>query len=70
MPEHLDRHDAPKPPIARAVDLAHSAFAKFGDDFVRSEARTGLKCHDLARAPPRWREALAPMTRNYSWTST
>jgi hypothetical protein len=39
LPEHLDRHDAPEPAIARAVDLAHAAGAERLEDFVRSEAR-------------------------------
>jgi hypothetical protein len=49
MPQHLDRHDAPKPPVARAVDLAHAAGAERLEDFVRSEARAGVKCHGSRR---------------------
>jgi hypothetical protein len=49
MPQHLDRHDAPKPPVARAVDLAHAAGAERIEDFVRSEACAGIKCHGSRR---------------------
>jgi hypothetical protein len=35
----LARDFAHEPGIARAIHLAHAAFAKFGDDFIRTDAR-------------------------------
>ena len=35
--QHLDRDFAFESRVARAIDLAHSAFAKFGGDFIRAE---------------------------------
>ena len=49
IPQHLDRHDAPEPTIARAVDLAHAAAAERLEDFVRSEARAGIESHASRR---------------------
>jgi hypothetical protein len=57
MPQHLDRHDAPKPPIARAVDLAHPAGAEWLENLIRSEARAGVEGHDSRRKGTRPLEA-------------
>jgi hypothetical protein len=35
--KHLERHGAAKSRIACFVDLPHSAFAKFREDFIRAE---------------------------------
>ena len=43
--QDLQRDIAPKPRIARAIDLAHSAGAERGDDFVRGELLTGTEGH-------------------------
>ena len=43
--QHLERHVAPEPGVARAVHLAHSARAQRGYDLVGAEARPGSQCH-------------------------
>ena len=43
--EHLDGHGAIEPRVARAVDLAHAARAKRGDDFVGTETRACFERH-------------------------
>ena len=53
--EDLDRHVPIQLLVARAVDLAHSAFAKFRDDFIGSESRAYF--HRDSLAPARLRSA-------------
>ena len=64
--QHLDRHLAPEPWIARAIDLPHPARAEGGLDLVRGEAGTGVRAiaglkigrrspRDY-RAPEEWRK--------------
>ena len=43
--QHLDRHLAPEPRVARAVDLSHPAGADGRENFVGTELATGGKCH-------------------------
>ena len=43
--QDLDRHVAPEPRIARAIDLAHAAGAERRDDLVRAEADTRSQGH-------------------------
>jgi hypothetical protein len=38
--QDLDRDEAIEPRVARAIDLSHSTGAEWGDDLVRTEART------------------------------
>ena len=47
--QHLDRHLAVEPGVARAVHLAHASRAEGSDDPVGSEAAAGLECHVLSR---------------------
>ena len=52
--EHLDRHLAPQPGVARAVHLAHAARTERPDDLVHSEPATGGERHSArvqARRP-------------------
>jgi len=39
--QNFDRHIAPEPRVARAIDLAHAARADEGDDVVRPETGAG-----------------------------
>src|SRR5262245_3266932 len=48
--QDLDRHIAIQPSIARLVDLSHPARAKSGDNFVRTEARSGDQAHFFSSA--------------------
>ncbi len=43
--QHLDRHLAVEPRVARPVDLAHAAGAERGEDFVGAEARAQGERH-------------------------
>ena len=43
--QDLDRDVAIQPGVARAIDLAHPAGAKGGEDFVRAEASPGGQGH-------------------------
>ena len=43
--QHLDRHVAIQLGIARAVDLAHTARADRGKNFVRADASAGRQIH-------------------------
>ena len=43
--QDLDGHVATEAGIARAVDLAHAAFAQLVEDAIRAEARTGCETH-------------------------
>ena len=43
--QDFDCHVAAQPRIAGAIDLAHSAGAEHGLDFVRAEARSALEGH-------------------------
>jgi hypothetical protein len=43
--QHLDRNDPIKTPIARLVDLAHTAGPNQPENFVGSEANAGLEMH-------------------------
>ena len=45
--QDFDRHLAPELRIAGAVDLAHPARAKGGQDLMRAETRTGGQGHVL-----------------------
>ena len=49
--QHLDGDLPAKVGIERAIDLAHSALAKFGGDLVRADARAGLPGGGQASAP-------------------
>jgi hypothetical protein len=44
--QDLDRHIAGEFRIPGAIDLAHSAFAQCGEDFVSAEARAGDQAHE------------------------
>ena len=44
---HLDRHIALESHVARAIDLAHAAGSKNGDDFVLGETGTRCKGHGV-----------------------
>jgi hypothetical protein len=39
--DDLDGDGPPEPRVARPVDLAHTAFAQLGDDFIGAEAGAG-----------------------------
>ena len=41
--QHFEGHVAPKPRIARAIDLAHAAGAEQREDFVEAEVSAGGK---------------------------
>ena len=43
--QHLDRDLALQPRIACAIDFAHSARADLPQDFIRTDARAGGRCH-------------------------
>ena len=45
--KHLDRDVAPESRVATAIDLAHSARAEQGKDFVGTEMDTGCQRHDV-----------------------
>jgi hypothetical protein len=45
--QHLDRHRPLQIAVGRAIDLAHSAFADLGRDFVDAEPRAGKKGQSL-----------------------
>jgi hypothetical protein len=47
--QDLERHVAAEPRIVGAIDLAHSACADEGDNFVRSEFRARSEVHPWAR---------------------
>jgi hypothetical protein len=44
--QDFDSDIAPKAGIARAIDLAHAAFANLGRDLIRAEARASSKGHE------------------------
>jgi hypothetical protein len=47
--QHFDRHFARKARVSRSVDLAHSAAAEWGENFVRPEECAGSDCHGGVR---------------------
>jgi hypothetical protein len=51
--QNLERHVATELRIARAIDLAHSAFAEFGDDFIGTDSCAYLHRLSSASARPR-----------------
>jgi hypothetical protein len=46
--QDFERDVAVQPGIAGAVDLPHSAFAQFGQDFVRADSRPWGQGHEFA----------------------
>src|ERR1700686_3519551 len=46
--ENFDRHVTVKPPVTRAIDFAHAAFAEFRDDRVLSDRGVGGNGFDHA----------------------
>ncbi len=43
--QHFERDVTFEPQVARAIDLAHSAFAKLREDLVGAETATDGQCH-------------------------
>jgi len=51
--QDLDRDVAPELLVARAIDLAHSALAEFGDDLVGAEAISRGQWQEVAPSSPK-----------------
>jgi hypothetical protein len=46
--QDFDRHVAPEARVARAVDFAHAAASKRGDDLISAETNAGRERHGLS----------------------
>ena len=50
--QHLDRHLAAEPCVARPIDLSHSSGAERGDDFKRAQAGARRETHVGGKSNP------------------
>ena len=62
--QHFDRDRAIEPHVPRAIHLAHTTRAERGDDFVRTQTRTGGQGHG---EQPDYRAALAVAAGESAW---